>query len=165
MSSLCGQVHDTIEALPRAARNAAVKEVLNTCFMSPYFDRALHEDVDIGDEGLYLRISRRTPSRKRRRHFLHPPHPRVRPLFPGKADQLERKLDWDARESWEGQHDYSPEGQEAAAEMEESSDTTVVDPPGAFDSIWDALRPNRKDRSNNPDYTKWPIGCTPPVDV
>ncbi len=154
VSSMCARVHDDLEELPRAARKAALLEVMQVCIMSPYFDRTCPQELDFGDHGrVRLRISRVL----KRRRVSSPVHPRIRPRFPGKADQLERKLAWEARESWAGQDDPSPEGQEAAGEMFESADCSVVEPPGAAQSIWDALKPARKDRSNNPEYTTWPI--------
>lgn len=145
VSSMCARVHDDLEELPRAARKAALLEVLQVCIMSPYFERSYPYELDGGDGMLRMRITR-VP---KRRAFPVSVHPRVCPKWPGKADQVQRRLAWEARESW---IDRSSEGQEAASEMFESADCFVVDPPGASQSIWDALKPTRKDRSNNPDY-------------
>ncbi len=101
VGSLCTQVRDVIEALPRPARKDALLRVLQTCCMSPYFDRSLPQEIKVEDEDLRIRISRKL----KRRRFPSPVHPRVRPRFPGKADQLERKLAWEARESIRALHD------------------------------------------------------------
>ncbi len=70
----------------------------------------------------------------------------VRSLFPGKADQLERKLAWEAKHSW-----CEPSGQDpgfsnchedsVAADLFESSDVSTVDPPPDPKQplIWSAL--------------------------
>ncbi len=127
VGSLCTQVRNVIEALPRPARKDALLRVLQTCCMSPYFDRSLPQEIKVEDEDLRIRISRKL----KRRCSPSPVHLRVRPRFPGKADQLQRKLAWEARESWTGEpYDPSPEGQDPA-----------FDPPGASGSIWDALKP------------------------
>ncbi len=63
----------------------------------------------------------------------------VRPLFPGKADQVERRLAWEAKHSW-----CQPSGLQGRdpacydTYLEESSDVSIVDPPPGpkQPSIW-----------------------------